>query len=281
MLKTPIVHEQKPLTSNQQATLQIPVYGKIYSSILRFTVSGTDASVAAIKAQIGQIRLTINGKDVVNATATKLFDVQSALGQYVNAPSGTAGVIELNLGRLLFNNPLHRDAFGFGTDNITSIQVSVTAGTLTTITDVQAFTTRTSERQNLGVYCKLINYPQSFNSTGDHTVDTLPRDPDSAYLAVFAEDGASGTQTFGEVRVNNVTIKERQPRAVNEQIMSSDRFSQPAGYFCYMFTDGDPTSLLPMQGVSDLRFINTFSVAPGAAGYDMTSLTMVGLPASK
>jgi len=286
MLKTTAVHEQKPLASNQVATLQIPVYGKIYSLPLQFLLStGAVASVAQIVAQIANIRLTINGKDIVNCSPQKLFEVYSVFGTYVQNPAGTAGVVELNVGRLIFDNPVVRDAFGFGTANVANIQVQVTAGTIPAapndIVSVQAFSSRTAETENLGIHCKLMNYPQSFNATGDHTVDTLPRDPDSAYLAVLADDGAAGTISFGECRVNNVTIFERQPNAVNIQLNAENRLAQPAGTFLYGFTDGNPESMLPMIGVTDLRFINTFAVAPGAGGYNMTALTISNLPAKK
>lgn len=286
MLKTTAVHEQRSLTSNQQTTMQIPVYGKIYSLALQFLLStGAVASVAQIKAQIGQIRLTINGKDIINCTATQLFDVYSALGNYVQNPAGTAGALELNLGRLIFDSPAVRDAFGLGTANVANIQVSVTAGTIAAnpndIVSVQAFTARTSQVENLGIYCKLINYPQNFNSTGISVCDTLPRDPDSAYLAVLVDDGASGTITFGECKVNNNTIIELMPSAVNALFNAENRLAQPAGYFMYGFTDGEPTSLLPMSGVTDLRFNTTFSVAPGAAGYNALALTVAGLPVAK
>ena len=283
MLKTWNVHEQKTLASGGVATLQVPVYGKIYSLPLQFLLStGAVASVAQIIAQIANIRLTINGKDIVNASPDKIFTVYSSLGNYVQNPAGTDGVLELNVGRLIFDAPAVRDAFGFGTANVANIQIQVTAGTIPAapndIVSVQAFTSRTAEKENLGIYCKLMNYPQSFNATGDHTVDTLPRDPDSSYLAVFADDGSAGTITFGECRVNNVTITERLPNAVNVQCHAENRIAQPTGHYLYGFTDGDPTSQLPMSGVTDLRFITTFSVAPGASGYNMTALTIAGMP---
>lgn len=283
MLKTTSVHEQKALASNQTATLQIPVYGKIFNLALQFLLStGAVASTAQIAAQIGNIRLTINGKDIVNCSAAKLIEVYSMFGAYVQNPAGTNGTLELNLGRLIFDSPAVRDAFGFGTSNVANIQVSVTAGTIAAapndIVSVQAFTSRTGQSEPLGLYCKLINYPQSFNATGDHTVDTLPRDPDSSYLAVLTDDGSAGAISFGECRVNNVTIIERNPTAINTAMNAQNRLAQPAGTFLYGFCDGDVSSQLPMSGVTDLRFITTFGTAPGAQGYNMTALTINGLP---
>lgn len=281
MLKPTQVHESKTLSSNSIATLSIPTSGKIHSLILRFaTAGGADVTEAAIRSEIGNIRLTINGKDIVNATTIKLLDLYEMLGQNVNDAAGIASVLELNIGRLVYTDPTLREIFGLGTADVQSIQVSVTAGTLATIASVQAFTSRTPVNEPLGTYCKFINYAVSFNSTGDHTMDTLPRDSDNTYLAVLASPGASGTITHGEVRVNSYTIKERCPISVNKLLISNDRMATPAAlaYYVYAFNDGALDTRLPMVDVRDLRFIQTFSVAPGAAGYELSVLSAVNLP---
>lgn len=278
-LKTQQVHESKPLTTATSSTIQIPAGGKIHNLVLRFSTSAdADVTEAAIRAEIGNIRLTINGKDIINATATKLLDLYEALGVNVTDPAAVASVLELNVGRLLYTDPDARDIFGLGTADVQSIQVSVTAGTLSTIANVQGFTAREAKSENLGIYAKFINYAVSFNAASDHTMDTLPRDPDSSYLLVMADAGASGTMTHGEVRVNNITLKEKCRSSVNKLLNSSNRIATPSGYFVYAFADGSIKTRLPMVDVRDLRFIGTFSVAPGAGGYNLTALTLVNLP---
>ena len=271
------IHEQKPLTSSQIVTLQIPVGGKIQSLALVFyTAGGVPVTEAQIRAEIGIIRLTLNGRDVVNAPVVQILDLYESLGSArVGTPAAIAGVVELNVGRLIFVDPVLRDLVGFGTGDVSTIQVQVTAGTLFAIASVKAVSQRTPSPENLGTYCKFINYPQSFNSTGDHTVDTLPRDTNSAYLLTMIDDGASGTITFGECRMNGQTITERQDSAISSLFASNKGFAQPAGYFCHWFNDGSAAGQLPMRGVTDLRFITTFSVAPGAAGYNITPLTLI------
>lgn len=273
-------HEQKSLTSSQTASLQIPVWGKIHELILRFaTAADADATEAAIRSEIGNIRLSINGKDVVNASAAKIYDLYEVLGIDVGANTGIGGAIELNIGRLLFIDPMARDLFGFGTLDVANIQVQVTAGTLSTIASVQAFTGREAGNFNLGAYCKFLNYVQSFNAASDHTVDTLPRDVSTSYLMLLADSGASGTITKGECRVNNQSIMDSKfPKNVNAVALSNVGLQQPAGYFVYNFTDRGLAGRLPMAGVTDLRFVTTFSVAPGAAGYNMSALSVENLP---
>lgn len=282
MLKNIQLHETKPLTTGQAVTLQVPIFGTIENLILRFNLTGNaPATEAAIRAQIGNIRLTFNGRDIVNASVSSILDAYEVMGNNVRENLGVDGNVELNLARLMLNDPSVRDNLGWGTADIQTIQVTVTAGTISTVLGVQAISGRINVNRVLGAYGKFISYPQSFNATGDHTVDTLPRDPDSAYAMVLADDGASGTITNGELRVNNITIMERVPRDTNQLILSSNRLVQPAGYFVYALNDGAQDSILPMQGVTDLRFITTFSVAPGAAGYTLTPLTINGLKLTK
>lgn len=269
-------HEQKSMTSTHTATLQIPTGGKIQSLALLFTTAaGAPVTEAQLRAEVGNIRLTINGKDVINCSAIQLLDLYEALGPHVGVPAAVAGVLELNVGRLLFTDPLLRDLVGYGTADVSNIQVQVTALTLTNVAAVQAISQRSAVSENLGMYAKYINYVQSFNSTGDHTVDTLPRDMDSNYVAVMIDDGASGIITFSECRVNANTITEKQQANVSALFASNKGYVQPTGYFLHAFADGSLGGRLPMRGVTDLRFINTFSAAPGAAGYNITPLTLI------
>lgn len=271
------VHEQKSLASSQVATLQIPVGSKIQSlGLIFYTSGGVPVTEAQIRAEISLIRLTINGRDVVNAPPAQILDLYEALGpSRVGVNTAVAGVIELNIGRLVFVDPAVRDLVGFGTADVASIQVQVTAGTLSAIASVKALSQRSPVAENLGTYCKFVNYPQSFNSTGEHTVDTLPRDSNSAYLLTMIDDGASGTITYSECRLNGMNITEKQDSAISALFASNKGFTQPSGYFCHWFNDGSLMGQLPMKGATDLRFITTFSVAPGAAGYNITPLTLV------
>lgn len=272
-------HEQKTLSTGAIATLSIPAGGKITSLALAFfTGAGAIVTEAQVRAEISTIRLTLNGQDVVNASPAQIYDLYEALGVRVESPAGLAGVVELNIGRLIFVDPILRDVFGYGTADVSSIQVAVTAGTLSAIATVQAVTERLPVNEKLGTYCKYINYAVSFNSTGDNTVDTLPRDLNSAYIALLIDSGASGVMTHSEVRVNSQTIREKLNIGVNDLFNSNKGFAQPSGYFAHMFADGTLAGQLPMRGVTDLRFVQTFTTAPGAGGYKIGALTAINMP---
>ena len=275
-------HETQPLTSGASATLQIPVFNRIQDVMLAF--NGTEAQM---RSELGLIRLTMNGTDIINATVAELLDFYEALGVKVAASSGIDGVLSLNLGRLLYNQAPVRDLFGWGSLGVTTIQVQVTAGTLSAISSVTAYSLRDvarnangdPEQQPFGAHVRFIRYPQNFNATGEHTVDTLPRDINTAYLGVMMSDGASGTITYGKCSVNSQNVYEQTPNAINELANAQTKIAPVAGYYLYNFTDGGLNSRLPMKGVTDLRFVTNFSVAAGAAGYAALAITAVDFPA--
>lgn len=275
-------HENKTLSTGGNQTLQIPVGGKIHSLVLHFlTSAGASVTEAQIRSEISNIRLSLGGRDIINCPVTQLLDMYEALGSEVHNNTAVAGVMELNLGRLLYTDPAVRDLFGYGTKDVSSVQVQIQCGTLSAIASVESYTERefgAAADEVLGTYCRFINYAQSFNGTGEHSVDTLSRDPNTSYLALLIDDGASGTITYSEVRVGGVTLRERIPLNVNKLLLSNNRLEQPSGYFMHAFADGSLSSRLPMINVADFRVVTSFSVAPGAGGYNVTALTVENFP---
>lgn len=278
-MKTFSKHENRTLSSSNNQTLQIPTGGKLHSICLYFkTAAGAAATEAQIRAEIANLRLTVGGRDIVNAPVAKILDAYEALGSNVHNNVAVAGCVELNLGRLIYTDPGLRDLFGIGTMDVSSIQVQVQAGTLSGIASVESYTEREPVNEGMGTYCRFIDYQQSFNSTGDHTVDTLSRDPSTSYLALMVSTGASGVITQSAVKVGQVTLREDVPLNVNKLFLSNNRMEQPTGYFIHGFTDGTVTARLSMQGVPDMRIVTNFSTAPGAASYSVTALTVENFP---
>lgn len=273
-------HEQKTLTTGQIQTLQVPVGKKIQSMILAFyTSAGALVTEAQIRAEISNIQLKFNDKTIINASPDQLLDLFEAIGNKVANASGVNGGLELNLGRLLFTDPAAKDLYGLGTADISSIQVTVTAGTLSQIASVQTFTSRELGTENapLGSYISFVSYPQSFNATGEHYVDTLPRNTDSAYLALMTDDGASGVISEQEIKIGANAIQDKVPLGINKLFNALKQYDQPAGYYAKFFADGRDGVMLPMVRVSDFRVITTFSTAPGSGGYKIAALVAQSL----
>lgn len=267
-------HEQRPLTSGQLCTMQIPTYkDTIQSLVLNFTKSdGTAASEAQVRAEIASVRFTMNSDVIVDCPIVQFLDMYELLGVKVQHPEAIGGTVELNIGRLMFNTPDVRNLFGLGTADISSAQIQITPGTLSAITAVQAYTERDPIEQNLGAYVSVQNSNVNFNATGKHSMDTLQKLANTTYLALAIHGGASGVISAAELRANSGTIREEAPTNVNKQFLSNARIEQPAGYYVHGLMEGSPNDGLDLYGVGDLRLLTTFTTAPGAGGYNITTI---------
>lgn len=272
------VNEQLPLTSNQPKISNIPATGKIQSMVLQFyDASNNPVAHSDIASEIGNISLKLNGKDVVNVDASTLVTLYKSLGRRVFSDQGIDGSLELNIGRLLYIDPSLRDVFGFGTADISSITVQVTPKTLTNIKSFQVVTERSSVNEVLGTYCEILSHNIPFSSVGTSEVSTLPRVTNSDYLAII-NDNAGGFIQKCEVKVNSITLYDPTPREANGLMVSNKGYHQPDGFFNVMFCDGTIKGRVPMSGVTDLRVKNTFTIAPTAGNYDITTIAAINLP---
>lgn len=284
MMRTLQVHQQLNNVTAQTTTLQIPTGGKIHQIFLRFA---TGANVSATEAQIrseltGNVRLSLGGIDMVNVPVVRMLDMYKMFGNKLgNTSTLTVGGFPLNLAPLFYIDPAAKALLGLGTANVNNIQVQIGCGTITNCVSSQSFSMREPINQNLGTYGKIVDYPRNFNAASQDTLDTLPRNLNSAYLALFINLGASGTATDSEIRVNAAPIREKVPLHVNTWINNTYGWQTQAadaagdgGYFTHIFCHGGIDEYLPMKNVTDLRCLTTFAIAPGAAGYFATPVTL-------
>ncbi len=281
-IKKVLIHETKNLSDSTILTFNVPSFDTIDDIYLAFHNGAASASKSNIVASIGKIALNINGEQVINTTAERLFDFYSMLGNEVNQNAQRpANVINLNAARLLFLLPENEDYFAWGCANINTIQVQVYCNnSVTDVTDVQLITERRPISTNLGAYMKLISYPQAMAAAGISTVDTLPRDSNEGYMCVMAAAGAGGEIASGECVVNGVNIYDNIGADVNQMIVSARDYAPVTGYFNYLFADRSRRGFLPMSGVTELRLKTNFKTAPTAGVYDLLACTIKNIPAA-
>lgn len=279
-IKKILVHEAKSLSNSAILTYNVPSFDTIDDIYLRFTNAGAAAAEADIKSSIGKVAVNINGEQVINTTVERIYDFYKFLGNEVNQ-NRPANVVSLNIGRLLFISPENEDYFAWGCSNINTIQIQVYCNnTVSKVTDCEVVTERRPITSLLGAYIKLISYPQAMSAAGTSTVDTLPRDSNEAYLCVLAAAGAGGTISQGEVVMNGISIYDPISQAVNDLVVCNRCYAPVAGYFNYLFADRSIKGLLPMRGVTELRFKTEFSAAPTAGVYDLLACTIKNVPAA-
>lgn len=271
-------HDSKPVSNGAVLTFTIPSFEVIDDIVLEFLNSGAAAAKANILTSINKVALAINGEQVINCKLSQLYDVYASLG--VEVSQNINNVIGLNIGRYLFKDPVTEDYFAYGCANIQTIQLQVyCAATVTDVTDLSISTIRRNFKSNLGSFIKVINYPQNMNSTGVSSVDTLPRDANEAYLSILASANG-GTISQGECVVNGNNIYDPMTVAENNYIVSARGLAPVSGTFNYSFSDGSIKSILPMQGVTELRLKTTFSKAPTSGSYDLLAVSIRNVPSA-
>ena len=275
-IKKVLQHDTKPVSNGAVLTFNIPSFDTIDDIVLEFRNAGAAASKANILTSIGKVALAINGEQVVNCPISLLYKVYESLG--VEVSQSIDNVIGLNIGRYLFKSPNNEDYFAFGCANVQTIQLQVyCAASVTDITDLSISTVRRPVSTVLGSYIKVINYPQSMNTTGTSSVDTLPRDNNEAYLSILA-DAAGGTISTGECVVNGNSVFDPMTQAENDYIVSARGLGKVSGVFNYSFSDGSIKGILPMAGVTELRLKTTFSTKPTNGVYDLLAVSIRNVP---
>lgn len=282
------LEESKPITAGAVTTFNVNAFNVIKDLYLEFTNSGAAATLANCKAGIPNIKVLLNGINILDVSVSQIADLFTFLGTRVQQTALT-NVFSLNLGRLLYRFGLARDEFAWrcgkqGETNpskkISSLIVQITAAAeVTGITDVSLY----SERLDIQVewndsYIQFNNNFQTFQGTGQSQVNTLPKNAEDLFLLAIAYNGG-GVISQGETLINNQNISRTVSLAVNNAINNLEGYGVISGAFVHNFMTGAISSGLFVNDItSELSVRTTFTTAP-SAGYDMPVLKIHNCPA--
>lgn len=272
-------HETRSVSAGAVVNFQCPAYDTIDDVQLEFTNSGAPCTLANILSSINRIEATIDGQNWISAPIGLLANLYTFMGNKTYTGTAQVNVFSLNLARLMFDKPEDRDFFAIGTLNVETIQVRVyVGGTVTAVTDVTLKTVRRTVQSGLSSYIQVIDYPQTMNAAGISSIETLPRDSNDSYLAVLAYAGTGGVISQGECVLNGnsiVNITSLNAMNANAQLRG---FAPVSGIYPYVFCDGTARSVLPMQGITELRLKTTFTTAPSTGQYDLLAISIKNTP---
>lgn len=282
------LEESKPITAGAVTTFNVNAFSVIKDLYLEFTNSGAPATLANCKASIPNIKVLLNGINILDVSVSQIADLFTFLGTRVQQTALT-NVFSLNLGRLLYRFGIARDEFAWrcgkqGETNpskkISSLIVQVTAAAeVTGITDVSLY----SERLDIQAewndsYIQFNNNFQTFTGTGQSQVNTLPKNAEDLFLLAIAYNGG-GVISQGETLINNQNISRTVSLAVNNAINNLEGYGVISGAFVHNFMTGSINSGLFVNDItSELSVRTTFTTAP-TAGYDMPVLKIHNCPA--
>lgn len=289
-MQTPIknLEESKPITAGAVTTFNVNCFSVIKDLYLEFTNSGAAATLANVKSSIPNVKVLLNGINILDVSIAQINDLFTFMGTRVQQ-TALSNVFSLNMGRLLYRFGLARDEFAWRcgkqgeinpTKKISSLIVQVTAGTTVTgITDVALY----SERLNVEAewndsYIQFNNNFQTFTGTGQSQVNTLPKNAEDLFLLAIAYNGG-GAISQGETLINNQNISRSISLAVNNTINNLEGYGVISGAYVHNYVTGSISSGLFVSDItSELSVRTTFTTAP-TSGYDLPVLKIHNCPA--
>lgn len=274
-------HSSDTVSAGKVCNFNLPVFDTIDDVQLSFGNSGAAATLSNILTSISRVEATIDGQNWISAPLALLANLYTFMGNKTYTGTAQTNVFSLNLARLMFDKPEDRDFFAIGTQNVETMQIRVYCGTTVTgVTDVTVKSVRRSIQSGLSSYIQVIDYPQQMNAAGISSIETLPRDSMDSYLAILAYAGAGGVISGGECVLNGnsiINLTTMNEMNANAQLRG---FAPVSGIYPYVFCDGTARSVLPMQGVTELRLKTTFTTAPTGGQYDLLAISVKNTPAA-
>lgn len=272
-------HETKSVSANTIVNFNLPVFDTIDDVQLEFTNSGAASTLSNILSSVLRVDATIDGQNWISCPIGLLANLYTLMGVKTYTGTAQTNVFSLNLARLMFDKPEDRDFFAIGTANVETIQVRVTmGGTVTGLSDITLKTVRRSVQAALSSYIQVIDYPQQMSAAGISSIETLPRDSQDSYLCVLATTGTGGVISEGECVLNGNSVINLTSQNVMDHNAKLRGFAPVSGIYPYIFVDGTARSVLPMQGITELRFKTTFTTAPSTGQYDLLAVSIKNTP---
>lgn len=271
------------ITASSVATARIPTTGTHYGLFLApLAAGGTAVSVANMKTAIGNMVLRHNGEQIMEGTATFFLDLQKYYHDaYTGASANIAGIIPIYFAPSHFNNFEERRLFAVGTQDIQTMTLDLNILSTSNMATINVFSEISPEVRNRGQHIRIKKYPQSFASTGDNEVSTLPLEgPSVAYKALHIELGTNpGVIALVTVKVGNYAIFDTVGLPLVNVFGQAGRRTQQAAYFTVDFgKNNDISAFLPMIGVQDFRQVINWTTTPTT--YNIYAEEIFGLNAT-
>jgi hypothetical protein len=265
------------------ATSEVPLGGTIHRLRMRvLDSSGDEISVANLKTYITDIKLTLSGVTIWEATAKVLL----ALEQFYKQNGGhtnQAGMIPIEFSNPVLATHLFRSTYALGTAGQTALQVSAKIASAN-VSSIELYYDVTPDVQTPGLHKRLLRFDQSFASTGVHTITDLPRDIDTGYMALHITGyAATAVVTQVELILDGRTIFQELPEEVLEAGYSEVGRNKQTDFFHIDFQrTNDLAGFLSMRNadgklVQDLRLRLTWGTAAPTA-YQIYGEMAYGIP---
>lgn len=214
--------------AGQTATIDVPL-GPTYRAIyLRYKQSGTLVNEATMKAQIGDVRVKVNGKPQRTHSVTQLLEMLKVYG--ISAVTGHVP--------LLFAEPWRRDALGedalaWGTADVDTFQIEVDIAGTATAPALEAYAVIDRTRRSLGAIKRVRRFVLSPTAAGDFQFQHLPKQGTSYFAAHLFEGIADNvSNVLAEVDQNKVFDV---PSTLLSTVMAHNGLAKQSGIYSVQF----------------------------------------------
>src|SRR3989338_3070994 len=243
------------IAAGAKATARIPTTGTHYALFLRcLTAAGVALTRAQMIADVGNIVVRINGKQILEGTATFFLDRQKYYSDAVNADN-VSGIIPIFFPLPSLESDPERRVLGWGMLGVDSFEVEVNILGVAQLASMEVYSEVSDEQRTFGRHIRIRKFPQVFGVTGLQEIQTLAREDGAVdYLALHIETPGASTITKTSVKVNNVSIIDQEPIDMNQVRLEAAYRNPQAGYYHIDFgLRNDLRAVLPMAGVTDRR----------------------------
>ena len=245
------------VTPGAKATLELPI-GPTYRRLM-FSVT---AAAGLDATDIGRIDVLINGKVV---QTYKNLDRLNKLNAYYNrgadTMAATAAEFALHFERAELMDTVYRRAPGMGTADVQTFHIEIDiAGAAPADIAITAHAEIDPERQPLGVFYKVREFPFSSSVAGQVEIDKLPRGGWYSVIHLFKADITAVEVEGNQTKVIDATkaILER----TQKEASPIKRVPQTATATHVDFiTDGDLSQSLRTDLLNDFRIKATLGTA--------------------
>ncbi len=267
------------VASNQTAIVSVPASGRHYESRLEFkTSAGAYLTKAQIISEVTEIRVKLNGQDIIQATPTFLFDLQEYYGSHKGS-TVVDGVLLIDWARRHLNLPLESKQYALGMENVQTFTIEIQCGTLANLDKIDFVGTVTNERSPLGPHVRILKLSREFSGTGEVVDSNLPVVADQGLIAAHISDGV-GTISYATLNVGDVMVLDRLSTKSMESILKHNERTPQTGYYHIDFgVRNEALGFLPMAPndvlIKDFRLTTNWTVAP--TNYDIYLERVYGL----
>ncbi len=263
------------VAASAKATADLPAAGTYYAILLHCLDGGAAVTIANIAADIANVRLTLDGVVVFEASGKAIQTLyDSHFARDGAAPRNGILPIVLAPDYLVNARDAEMIAYGMGGIGVLQLEVDLGAsvGTAGHVDQVDVYVQRIPVTQPLGIHRRLLRFQRNFGSGGVQEITDLPFEGGAGVATAawaLQYDGSAAVVNSVQVLANNQLVMDLVPDVAKAMLEKAGRKYMVAGAADDMFIvpfdlSNDLAGFLSHKDLNDFRMRVNWSAAPNA-----------------